>query len=170
MNRRESLLTVGGLGHAPVAPGTFGSLPPVAVALVFLTTSLPIWQLNVVLPTLALVLSVACVRFGHWAEGYWGCKDPRTVVADEAIGQTLPLLFLPWHRWGHGEMALWNVLLLFTAVTTFRLFDVTKLPPMRMLERLSGGWGILIDDLVAGVYATVFSHLLIRFVWPPVLG
>ena len=142
------LATAGGSGHAPVAPGTAGSA--VGLALFWPLASLP----------LAAQLAACVVLFvlGAFASTYvarsTGRKDPGLVVVDEVVGMWVTLVGLPFVP--------------FTAAVGFVLFrvmDVVKPWPARDLERLSGGWGIMADDVAAGVYA----HLLLRvvlLVWP----
>ncbi|WP_435156484.1 phosphatidylglycerophosphatase A family protein [Haladaptatus sp. DFWS20] len=103
LNIREVLLTVGGLGHLPVIPSTFGSLPPVLLGMVFMVLAVPVWILYLLLVSAALMLSIACLSFGDWDQDRWESNDPQAVVADETIGQTLPLLWLPWHSSGIEE-------------------------------------------------------------------
>ena len=104
------------------------------------------------------------MRFGAWAEVHFGKKDPRQVVADETAGQCVALLALPWGGdWSE------NLVLAATAFVTFRLFDIVKPPPINRIQRLGGGWGILVDDLLAGLYALAATQLLARLIWPGVL-
>ena len=78
-----------------------------------------------------------------------GGHDPQFVVIDEVIGQWIALLFCPVD-WRHALIAL----------VLFRLFDITKPFPVRRLERLPGGWGIVFDDVAAGLYALGIASLL----------
>ena len=93
---KSFFLTAGGIGHAPVASGTFGSLPPVAIALLMAFLGQPLWLISLVMLLLMVVFSVACIRIGGEAEAIFGRKDPGQVVADEMAGQSLALLLLPW--------------------------------------------------------------------------
>jgi phosphatidylglycerophosphatase A len=78
-----------------------------------------------------------------------GREDPQFVVIDEVAGQWIALLGCP-ADWKHGLIAL----------VLFRLFDMTKPPPARQLEDLPGGWGIVFDDVAAGLYAWGIAALL----------
>jgi phosphatidylglycerophosphatase A len=80
-------------------------------------------------------------------------------VLDEAAGICLTALLVPIHPRGTGY---WTLLAVFV---TFRVFDIVKLPPARQLERLPGGWGILLDDLAAAVFANVVCQGLFRMVF-----
>lgn len=169
---RVFFLTAGGLGYAPIASGTFGSLPPVVIAFVLAMFGQSVWLISLVMLLLMLVFSVACLRFGNEAETLFGRKDPGQVVADEVAGQSVALLLLPW---ADPSMpgALWqNILLAIGAFLAFRFFDILKPPPASNLESLKGGLGILVDDLVTGLMALVVVQVVARgwFLWQSPLG
>ena len=128
-------------GYTPVAPGTAGSAL-VAVVYFFFCSSLGVVEWLIVL-TAAFFIGVYTAHAVEREEG----KDPGLVVVDEGVGFLVTVAFLP-HSWG---MALSGFLL-------FRVLDIVKPPPARQSERLPGGWGIVIDDVVAGIY----GNLLIR--------
>ncbi len=148
-------LTAMGLGLLRPAPGTWGSLPPVAVGLVLAASGAGPLMVSAGLVLLVIAGSVACVRFGDWAELRWGKKDPGCVVADEVAGQAITLLAVPWvvpvdsDGWAHNLWWSGGAFLL------FRLFDILKPPPIRGVQSLRGGWGILVDDLLAGAMAAL---------------
>ncbi|MGD9690323.1 MAG: phosphatidylglycerophosphatase A [Phycisphaerales bacterium] len=144
------MVTVFGLGRLRPASGTWGSLPPVAAAGLLWAGGAPWWAWWGAMGALVIVFSIACVMFGDWAEAEFGKKDPGQVVADETAGMALTLMFLPWGwtgTWAAGAAWLAGAFLL------FRAMDIIKPPPARGLQRLPSGWGILVDDLLAGVYA-----------------
>jgi phosphatidylglycerophosphatase A len=147
------------LGYSPVAPGTVGSLP--AAAIYCIIALLAPRNFHSILLAAALVLScVLCVALGKWAEGYWGKKDPRHFVLDEWAGYFLTVLLF------RGP-SLW-----LTVVWTFvmtRFFDILKPPPSRRFETLPYGWGILLDDLGASLYAAAALYAL-RFFFPILFG
>lgn len=136
------LATLFGAGRAPIASGTVGTLAalPVVVAA---AVGLPAWGYA------AATLLVAGV--GVWSSGEAARRlashDPGEVVIDEAAGLFVTLLSIPI---GVASVA--------AGFFLFRLCDVIKPPPARRAERLPGGWGIVVDDLIAGVYA----NLLLR--------
>ena len=156
----HALVTVFGLGRLKPAPGTWGSTPPPVVALVMLWSGAAAWMVNAALALLGAAFAIACVRFGAWAEKRFGEKDPGQVVADETAGQCVALLFLPWRAPGDGNAWTWNLALAAGAFVAFRVFDILKPPPIRRLQHVAGGWGILLDDLLAGVYALVVVQLI----------
>lgn len=156
-----------GVGYSPLAPGTFGSAVGVGIYL------LEGWALErasifamrhgwgselfvslIVAFTLLIVTMITIV--GTWAatrvEKLLGRKDPGIVVVDEVAGQLVAFLFLPFYQTG-----LWAVI---AGFILFRLFDIWKPYPIRKLESLGGGLGIMADDLLAGLYAAVLLSLL----------
>jgi phosphatidylglycerophosphatase A len=151
MHHELRWITVLGLGHKRPAPGTWGSLPPVVLAALLLVSGLgpgsSPWLYSLLLVTLFLWACAGCIAQGDQAEARWR-KDPSQAVADETAGQCIPLLILPSLP---GCTNFWW--LIAAAFVLFRLADIAKPPPARGLQRLPAGWGILIDDLIAGVYA-----------------
>lgn len=166
----KALVTTFGLGHMRPASGTWGSMPTVALAggLIFFGVrpdgAGP--EMSAVyhgaLVAVLLVFSWACVAFGAAAEAMFGKKDPGTVVADETAGQAIPLMALPAVATTGLHHLLFTLALAFVA---FRICDIAKVWPARGLQRLGGGWGILIDDLIAGVQAMVIVQVALRIVW-----
>jgi phosphatidylglycerophosphatase A len=135
-----------GCGYFPKAPGTVGSAAAIGIAI--LIEWYAGWR-PVEFGALALVVSAPAI----WAAGETarqaGMKDPQFVVVDEVVGQWLALAgarALNWKAW-------------LAAFVLFRLFDIWKPFPVRQLESLPGGWGIVADDLMAGVYAALVLFL-----------
>lgn len=153
--RAEGLLTTFGLGHWKPASGTWGSMPPVFVAgaVVAMGISNPavrgVYDLLLVL--IFVVFSAACVLWGTDAEARWK-KDPGQVVADETAGQCVTLLMIPSAMLGSPVSAF---LTLLGAFLLFRAFDILKPWPAGAMQNIRGGWGILLDDWVAGFMAGV---------------
>jgi len=135
-----------GLGLAPVAPGTFGALLGVGIHVATLRWSSP----ERVVPVLLFWLAVVCVA--HWlltpfAVGYWKHPDPRHFVLDEVAGYLVVAAVCPF-------MTTWSSIA--AGFVLFRVLDVIKIPPARQIDRdWKGAAGILVDDLVSGVYAGV---------------
>lgn len=144
---RAALASCGGLGYAPVASGTFGTLGGVALAWLLARLAGPQgggWFLAGAGIAAAVVLAVG-IALGGWAERYWGFKDPKPFVLDEVLGYLVALMRVREGVPGWRELAL--------AFVVFRVFDVVKPPPARRIEFLRGGAGIMLDDLVAGLYS-----------------
>lgn len=144
-----ALATVGGAGYSPVAPGTAGSL--VAVLILWLA---PLSRAGLVV--FFLTVTVAGLWAAHRAERLLGAKDPGVIVIDEVAGMTLSVLALPL-----------TPAVLATGFVLFRFFDIVKPPPAGWSQRLAGGLGVMVDDLIAGFYVLVVLALLRRWVgWP----
>jgi phosphatidylglycerophosphatase A len=140
-----------GAGYGPFVPGTWGSLP--GLALTFgLARAAGAWGVAFG----AVVVSVCGVWAADRAESLLGKKDPGAVVIDEIAGQMVTLLFLP----PNGRVLL-------TGFFLFRLLDVLKPWPANRLEELPGGSGIMADDLAVAVYGNLILHgvALWRPVW-----
>lgn len=174
---RLALITGFWLGRLRPAPGTIGSLPPVLLAMILAWLLGPrisnveyVAAINLTLAVTALIFSVVCLRHGRAAEARFGLKDPPDVVADEIAGQSIALLFLPWRSGPETSALIWNLVIAGTAFVAFRAMDIIKPPPARALQRLSGGAGILVDDLFAGLYALGLVQIMARWVWPIVLS
>ena len=159
---RALLITGGGAGFIQPMGGTWGSIPPVAIAFCMAILSVPDWQINLVLLILLCIGSVACIRFGRLAEDVYQRKDPNPVVADEVAGQSIAALALPWQAGVADGAFWWNALLAASAFLAFRIIDVIKPPPARNLEHIRGGVGILVDDLVAGCMALAVVQVIFR--------
>lgn len=155
------IVTAGGLGRMKPAPGTWGSLPPVALAFALAMMRVDPRTIDMALAAMGLVFGLGCLVWGNAAESRYGKKDPGAVVADEVAGQSLALMWLPW-SFEQNDRIIATCAIAFFA---FRLFDIVKPPPARGWQKFEGGLGILIDDLVAGFYALVTTQILVRVLW-----
>lgn len=152
---RKWIITLGGAGLMPFAPGTWGSLvAAIWLYLLLWAVGPAAWALVSILGI--LFFSVLAVALGRWGVEHFGRKDPGPFVLDEAAGIFLTALLLPPST---GRKLALSVLLVFA---TFRVFDIVKLAPARQLEKLPEGWGILFDDLAAAVYANLVCQLVVR--------
>ncbi|MBL8746955.1 MAG: phosphatidylglycerophosphatase A [Phycisphaerae bacterium] len=171
LNARTLALTSLGLGFLRPAPGTWGSVPPVVIAFVLMILGVGVTGLNVVLGVILAASCVVCVSLGGYAEERFGRKDAGEVVIDETAGQCVAILFLSpgavqarWFDAGWFGLFLAAASVCAVAFLLFRLFDIVKPWPARQLESLPAGWGVLADDLMAGFYALIAVHLLVRLV------
>jgi phosphatidylglycerophosphatase A len=126
-----------GAGWAPLAPGTVGS----ALAAV-IVWGVPFSRTGLLLFFIAVTL--AGTWAAHRAELQLGAKDPGAIVIDEVAGMTLAVLPFPP-----------TVSVLIAGFVLFRIFDITKPFPARVSQRVAGGFGVMVDDLIAGLYALV---------------
>lgn len=135
------------LGYAPVASGTVGSLA--ALPLIFVSAALFAFSPALQLVALSALIGVACWLAGA-AEGYLGEHDSGKIVIDEIAG------FLCATAW--LDLTLSRLILAFAL---FRLFDILKPPPARYFDRqVTGGLGVVFDDVVAGLYANLVLRLI----------
>ncbi len=140
------LASAGYTGFFPIAPGTAGSAVGVALWWAMrLAGATVVVEIAVVL-ALLVVGALAATR----AEQALGTTDPGPVVIDEVLGMAVTLVAAPL-TW---PTALAGFLL-------FRVFDIVKPPPARQLERAHGGWGIMLDDLAAGIYAWAVLRVML---------
>jgi phosphatidylglycerophosphatase A len=165
MKKDEVLTTVFGLGKLPIAPGTFGSLPPVVLYQIlgyvpgeFFPAAAPI-----TMAVLLIGFSWICVHYAPAIIAATGKKDPQSVVADEVAGQALVMLTITLF----SPANICNTAVI--GFILFRLFDIIKPFPCKRLEKLNDGIGILADDLMAGVYASIVFIIVNRLL-PGVCG
>ena len=212
-NLAFAIATALGVGYAPIAPGTFGSLVGIATAMItslfflrpgsigdllskqrliertlidhhFLVPGADIHDAPLAIPVTCAILLVLFLSFvGVWSAGkaaaFAGITDPQFVVIDEVAGQhiTLILPLIPVampHLNTHMDfstyaiyaaLSLLNWRYLLAGFLLFRLFDIWKPTPIRNLEKLHGGWGIMADDWLAGVYAAILLKVALHFTW-----
>jgi phosphatidylglycerophosphatase A len=145
-----------GLGWLPVAPGTWASLLPAIVFALLCYFGVRSIYISIILCVLALDAATICVWFSPAVVAELGNEDPREIVVDEVAGQAIAYL---------GAYAVGGREIFVTAAVgfgAFRLFDIFKPWPCRQLEKLPAGWGILADDLMAGVYAAAVLQICAR--------
>ena len=145
-----------GLGWLPVAPGTWASLLPAIVFALLCYFGVPVVVVWIILCLIAVDAATICVWFSPAVIAELGKEDPREIVVDEVAGQAIAYL---------GAYAVGGREIILTAAVgflAFRLFDIFKPWPCRQLEELPAGWGILADDLMAGVYAAGVLQICTR--------
>ncbi|MBI5492107.1 MAG: phosphatidylglycerophosphatase A [Deltaproteobacteria bacterium] len=132
-------------GFIPVMPGTFGTLWGVPLA--YLLSGRPLHEQAVA----TLAVTIASVLIAGRAARYMGANDPQSIVCDEIAGFLTSILLIPF-SW-------FNAILVFIL---FRFFDILKPYPIRLMERrIKGGAGIVLDDIMAGVYANISAHVIL---------
>ena len=151
MRRFYKLMLSGfGTGWLPVASGTWGAAAAI----------LMVWPLTILTPTvLNLELTLLIIAFS-WIGAIgsrilaseWG-EDPSQTVIDEMVGMWIAVLGLPvsWQYW-------------LAAFLLFRFFDIFKPLGVRRLEKIEGGWGVMLDDVMAGVYTNVLLQMVVLFI------
>jgi len=140
----KAFVTVLGTGLMPVAPGSWATVVGVAIAF-FLGNNLAVYTI------LLVVLLVLGIMASGIVERLLGQKDPGMIVIDEVVGVMIALWGLPM---------IWPVTI--TGFFLFRAFDMFKIYPINRLEAQSGGWGIMLDDCMAGVYTNIILRIALR--------
>jgi phosphatidylglycerophosphatase A len=141
------IASVFGAGRLPLMPGTWGSI--VAFPLYLLTG----WNNYLLLITTIVILFVS-IPVSTYIAKRLNKKDPGVIVIDEFAGQLITFLFLPQYGW---EIFIFGFLL-------FRIFDIIKPPPANISQKLSLGWGIVLDDVFAGIYANLVLQIVMRII------
>ena len=151
-----ALATGLGAGFVPIAPGTVGALEGVAIYLAINAMHLRQTSLLIVLAFINVILFAVGVWASNRTCAVTGIKDPGLVVIDEVSGQLIaltPLALLPS----------FSIIAVVVGFLLFRVFDIFKPYPIRKLERLHGGLGVMADDALAGIYAAVLVWLCVHF-------
>jgi phosphatidylglycerophosphatase A len=137
-----------GAGFSPVVPGTMGTL--IAIPIYYFISSIS----SISFPLYELTL-VAFFFFSSWvagqAEQYWEKKDDRRIVIDEIMGFLVTMLWVTK-----------TPLSIVSGFVLFRFFDILKPFPIRHLERVKSGFGVVLDDVLAGIYSNILLHLVLR--------
>ena len=140
----KSFATVLGVGYLPFAPGTWATVVGVAIAY-YLGNNLPAYII------LLLVLLILGIMTSGIVEKQLNQKDPGVVVIDEVVGVMIALWGLP---------LIWPVMI--CGFFLFRAFDMFKIYPINKLEAKSGGWGIMLDDCMAGLYTNIILRIALK--------
>jgi phosphatidylglycerophosphatase A len=142
----KTIASVLGIGYVGKGGGTIAALFYCIIWLLLPAAySDSLWQ--IVITFFIIAAGVIC---GNKVDGVWG-KDSSKVVIDEVAGMAITLLFVP-HK----------LLYVFIALALFRFFDIVKPLGIKQLEKWPAGWGVMADDILAGVYALVLIHLLLQ--------
>jgi len=138
------LLATGlGAGYSPLVPGTMGTLLAIPVFLLLSCIPSPVYEWTI----------IAFFFLASWvsdkAQSHWGKKDDQRIVIDEIMGFFMAMMWLP-------KTALFVAL----GFVLFRFFDIVKPPPVRRLEQVRGGYGVVLDDVMAGIYANIVLQVI----------
>ncbi len=139
------------LGHSPFMPGTLGSLAGLLIYFV-VKDKLPVYTFSV------LFLFALGILFSSEAERIYKRKDAETIVIDEACGMMLSLFLVPYSLW-----------IMILGFVLFRVLDILKPPPARAIEKFSGAFGIMFDDIIAAIY-TNFILQIICLIFPHIVS
>lgn len=142
-----TIATALGSGFSPVAPGTAGSLVAVIIAYVFFTGN------PLLLPAFSVFFFFVGTVSAHRVATELQREDPQVVVIDEVVGMWITLWWVPHTLLGYV-----------VAFIAFRLFDIWKPFPIKATEKVGYGFGIMLDDVVAGVYGLLLTHAILRVI------
>jgi phosphatidylglycerophosphatase A len=140
-----------GIGRLRPGPGTWASVATVAIWAGIAHQLSPALRTPVAI-TLALLVTLIGIPAATRVARASAAKDPQFVVIDEVAGQLITLIAVP---------LAWKTFL--AGLILFRAFDIVKPPPVRQLEQLPEGTGIMLDDVAAGIFALIVLHLLLHF-------
>ena len=151
-----------GIGFIPFAPGTFGSILGLLIAYFLMS----VFSADVILlQNSMIIVSIILTILGVWAssraEKIFDHKDAGQIVLDEVSGQLISFLFIAPHirRLG-GQWLWWGIAGFFL----FRVLDILKPYPLKELEQISGGLGVMLDDIIAGIYAAVILSIALLLI------
>ena len=139
-------------GFIPYAPGTAGSIIAMIVYFILPSEWFQTSPAIFILIPVYIILLLITIPFLSRAEKILG-KDDRRIVLDEFMGFFLAVLFLPR-----------SIVIIFLAFILFRVYDILKPVPVNLLQKLPGGWGILADDLMAGIYSNASCRMMLLLV------
>ncbi|MCD6223307.1 MAG: phosphatidylglycerophosphatase A [Deltaproteobacteria bacterium] len=139
----ETIATMFGVGYVAFAPGTIGTLFGVLIYLLIKDVSIAVYIIIFI-----IIFIIGIISSGNVEETF-GEKDPSFVVIDEAAAFLVVMFLVPY-----------SFLALLLGFVIFRALDITKPPPINYLERVEGGFGIMIDDIVCGLITNIFLQIL----------
>ncbi|MBP1708581.1 MAG: pgpA [Deltaproteobacteria bacterium] len=131
------------MGCSPVVPGTMGTLLAIPIFLLVSSIPSPVYEWTII-----AFFFLAC-WVSDKAQSHWGKKDDQRIVIDEIMGFFATMMWLP-------KTALFITL----GFVLFRIFDILKPPPVHRLEQMRGGYGVVLDDVMAGIYANIVLQLI----------
>lgn len=143
------IATFFGAGYSPILPGTVGTL--FAIPLYYAVTLANSKTIYIIV---TLVLILLAIPISERAEKIFGKKDARPIVIDEVAGYLVTMTFF-WK---------FNVLTAIIGFVAFRFFDIVKIPPINFAQKIEGGLGVVADDIIAGIYACIASHIIMHFI------
>jgi len=132
------------LGHSPLMPGTLGSIGGLLLYFV-VKDKLPVYAFSI------LFIFLLGIIFSAEAERIYKRKDAQMIVIDEACGMMLSLFLVPYNFW-----------IMILGFILFRTFDIVKPPPAKAIEKFSGAFGVMFDDIIAAIYTNFILQIVCR--------
>ncbi len=152
MNLSILISTLLGVGYFPKAPGTAGTVVAACIYWLLPISWLVEFPTNLIFVIVVLILGLISVFFVSKAEEKLG-HDSGKIVIDEFLGYMIAVAFLPK-----------SFIVLILSFILFRIFDIIKPEPVNMLQKLPKGWGVLADDLMAGIYTNAAIRIVLSFI------
>jgi len=145
MNYFIVMLATGfGVGYSPIAPGTMGTLLSIPIYLFLSQIPSPLYELTL------LTFFFLASWISEQAQKYWATRDDQRIVIDEMMGFLITMLWIPR-----------TIFFISMGLILFRFFDILKPFPIRRLEkRWKGGFGVVLDDVAAGVYVNIILQII----------
>ena len=162
-NIKKNILTLFGIGNIKFAPGTYASL-----FTCFFFSILIIFKINLIIPLFFfLILIPYSVFLINSNLKLFREIDAKEIVIDEFIGQSIPIFFGYFFidkisNFNFNNDKLFLIKFMIIAFLTFRLFDITKFYPINLIDTVKNGYGIVFDDVLAGIYATIITYLVFK--------
>ncbi len=149
------------IGYLKIS-GTFATLAtlPLAAALIYLNQKFS----NLLLPAAALLTTIIAIPVSTYLENLYREKDPHRVVIDEVAGYLVTILFFNLPLINESSNTNFYILFFTASFLLFRFFDIVKVWPANISQNLPRGWGIVIDDIIAGIYANIALRIILYFV------
>lgn len=146
------IATFGGLGYIPKGPGTFGALGGLIIAYGIHQIADNNYLFQIILSSLILISYLSGVYAARYLEKEWG-HDASKIVIDEAMGMWVSILLIPfsWVSW-------------IAAFILFRFFDILKPLGIRKLDNIHSPHGVMLDDLLAGVYSNISVLVMLEII------
>ena len=144
------LATGFGVGYSPIAPGTLGTLIAIPVYYFLSNIRSPLYEITLI------GFFFLSVWVSQTAEIFFGKRDDQRIVIDEVMGFLITMLWIPR-----------TIPFVIAGFFLFRFFDIVKLPPIRLLERVKKGYGVVLDDVLAGVYSNIILQVISCFTLSP---
>ena len=139
-----------GVGYLPIAPGTLGALITIPIYYFLSAIQSPVYEVTLI------AFFFLSVWISEKAKIFFGKKDDPRIVIDEMMGFLITMLWVPK-----------TALSIMVGFFLFRFFDIVKPPPIRVTERAKGGFGVVLDDVVAGIYSNIILHIISYFTLSP---
>ncbi len=149
-NLSKFIATFAGVGLFPIAPGTIGSIAGLGVLWAISFASSDFYQILLQLLFLIIFIPIGVIASSAY-EKHFGKIDPKEVVVDEVVGIMITLFALPF-TWIN----------IIAGFILFRFFDIVKPFPIGKLQNIKGGWGIMADDIAAGIVSAAILRILIN--------